>query len=317
MIITNPHDFPAAYVNAMADRRIPQRRRISVTELLQPPQMRALWLEHFDEVPLVIGEDDHDLFHGNAVHAYLHQHAGTEAIAEERLSYVVDGWTVHGTPDYAEMQPSDWLGLGDGGLLIDWKTTKVRALRYDRKEWEQQVNLYAYLLQVNGVQVSRLVIWAFLKDWDRSRRGTDEGYPSAHACKLFPALWPISEQHAFLMERLRLHQEAEDGIYRPCTGEERWQYTSYALIKQGNERATKTGIETYEMAAALADAQTEPPRAWADWWTIRTDTTQPLRCAHWCPVRDYCVQRKHELWQLQGGADDRDPVAGVVGAPQG
>ena len=305
MLTHNPHSFPESYVRSMSDRRIPEPNRISITELLQPPQLRALWLANYDEIPLVIGEDDHDLFHGNAVHFYLAHHARAEAIAEERLSYVVDGWTVHGTPDYAELSGQDWLGLGDGGTLIDWKTTKVRALRYDKVEWEQQVNLYAYLLQVNGVTVSQLVVWAFLKDWDRSKRGTDPDYPAAHACKLYPRLWPITEQHEFLMERLRLHREAQDGIYRPCTPAERWQHTTYALMKEGNQRATKV-FETYAEAETYADAATERPRQWGDWYTIEERVGPPLRCQSWCPVSAYCLQRKLELRDIyeaqeQGG----------------
>jgi len=301
MIVSNPYDLPKAYVNAMQHRRVPQANRISVTELIQPPQMRALWLANFADIPLVVGEDDHDLFHGNAVHYYLAAHADAEAIAEERLSYTVDGWEVHGTPDYAELAGQDWLGLGDGGTLIDWKTTKVRALRYDKAEWEQQTNLYAYLLQVNGIAVSRLVIWAFLKDWDRNARGSDPTYPASHACKLLPRLWPITEQHDFLMERLRLHREAQDGIYRPCAPAERWQHTTYAVQKVGNARATKAGIESYAEAERLAEAMTERPRDWRDWYEIRADTSPPLRCQGYCPVRDYCPQRTHELMQMQGG----------------
>jgi hypothetical protein len=134
-LIENPYSLPEAYVNAVSKQRVPQPRRISVTELLSPARLRALWLAHYQDIVLVAGDNDHDLFHGSAIHAYLEQHAGGSAIVESQLTHRIGDWTVHGTPDHL-----DWLAFGEEGLLIDWKSCKVRALQYDKEEWAQQIN---------------------------------------------------------------------------------------------------------------------------------------------------------------------------------
>lgn len=286
--VLNPHNLPDAYVRAVSQRRVPQPKTISVTELIQPPQMRALWLEHHEDIPLVAGEDDHDLFHGNAVHAYLERFAGATAIAEQKMEYVIDGWRITGTPDSIE-----WLGLQDT-LLIDWKTTKVRALRYDKKEWEQQANLYRHLAKLNGVEIDRIEVWAFLKDHDRQMLHDPE-YPRAHLCLLPVPVWPVVRAHDFLMTRLRLHQAAQEGVYAHCTDEERWLRSSWAVKGIQNARATKAGFATKDDARAYAAALVEPPKHWADWYELRKDRTEPLRCQSYCPVSSFCSQRQAEL----------------------
>lgn len=286
--VLNPHNLPAAYVAAVSQRRVPQEKTISATELLSPPQQRALWLDHHEEIPLVAGVDDHDLFHGNAVHAYLERFAGATAIAEERMAYQIDGWKITGTPDSIE-----WLGLQDT-LLIDWKTTKVRALQYDKQEWEQQANLYVHLARLNGVEIHGIQLWIFLKDWDRQMLHNPE-YPRAHLCRIDVPVWPVVRAHDFLMTRLRLHQAAQEGAYAHCSDDERWVRTSWAVQKITNSRATKAGFKTKDEAREYAAALIEPPRHWADWYELRADVSEPLRCQSWCPVSQFCEQRQAEL----------------------
>ena len=292
-LVSNPHGLPEAYCRAVAQRRVPQPKTISVTELIQPPQMRALWLEHHEEIPLVAGVDDHDLFHGNAVHAYLEKFAGATSIAEQQMEYEIEGWRITGTPDSIE-----WLGLSDT-LLIDWKTTKVRALKYDKKEWEQQANLYVHLARLNGVDITRIEVWAFLKDFDKQMLH-DPTYPRAHLCLLPVPVWPTVRAHDFLMTRLRLHQAAQEGVYAHCTDEERWLRSSYAVKGIQNARATKAGFGSAEEAAEYAAALVEPPKRWQDWYELREDRSEPLRCASYCPVAPYCSQRQAELAEAAG-----------------
>lgn len=281
MRITNPHNLPEAYVRAVSVQRIAQVGRISVTELLKPPQQRALELQYVDDIE-VTADSQIDLFFGNAVHEYLAKFAGPDTLAEERMQVVIDGWTVHGTPDAAE-----WLEATDG-VLTDWKTTRVRALRYDREEWRQQVNLYAHLLRLNGMPVAQLQVKAFLKDWDRAG-AKDDGYPTSPIVHVPVPMWPEQQAHDFLMQRLRLHRQGARGYYGPCTPDERWQHTSYAVTKQGNQRPTRV-FDTREDAETFAAASTEAPRNWRDWYVIDERVSDPIRCKSFCRVAQFCDQ---------------------------
>ena len=296
MIITNRASLVQPYVRAVSQFREPVRGRISVTELLSPPQARSLVLEHWE----TLTEDAADriwLFFGTAVHEYLAKFAGDDALAEERLEYTVDGWTVHGTPDYME-----WLTVEDG-LLIDWKTTKCSSLRYERLEWERQVNLYAHLLRLNGYPVAAVEVQAFLRDFDGARKADPE-YPRNPVVRVPYRLWDAAEAHTFLWERIRLHKAAARGLYPPCTDEDRWMRFEWAAVKAGNTRATAK-FPTREQAEQFARDNTEHPRKVEDWWSIEPRGGVPNRCLEWCNVAQHCGQ--HADWLLAN-----QPAAEVI-----
>lgn len=281
--VTNPHGLPEPYVRAVSQARVPERGKISVTELLQPAQMRSLELQYEDEIEET-ADSRIDLFFGLAVHEYLARFAGPDALAEETLTYTVDGWLVHGTFDYAE-----WLGVDDG-VLTDWKTTRVRALKYDKPEWEAQVNLYAHLMRLNGYPLSGVQVKAFLKDWDRSLLNQD-GYPRAPIVHVPVPLWDAERAHAYLLGRLRLHKQAARGYYPPCTDEERWQHTSYAVVskREGAQRATRV-FDTREQAEQFSDATVGRPRKPDDWYEVEERRSEPLRCKFYCAAAPWCEQ---------------------------
>jgi hypothetical protein len=287
--VLNPFDLPQAYVNAVSKRRIPQPKRISVTELLTPARLRALWLLHYDEIPLIAGDNDHALFHGNAVHEYLRQHAGGSAIVESQLTHRIGDWTIHGTPDHL-----DFLIFGEPGHLTDWKTTTVRALQYDKPDWEAQINLYAWLLQANGYEVDQATCWIFLRDWDRNKR-VDPAYPRSHACRIDVPLWEPAFVQRFMEERLQAHIAAQTESLPDCTDEERWKRSTYAVYsrKPGTQRASMVSTK-FSDAVQYAVANTKDLGQWESWWSIEEREGQPLRCATWCQVAPYCGQWQSE-----------------------
>lgn len=279
MKVTNIHGLPEAYWRACAVQRPRAGNRISVTELLQPPQLRQLLRVHRE----TLTEDCADMvdaFFGTAVHAHLEQFASAGEEAERMLEWhdPETGWTVHGTPDV----------YGDG-VLTDWKTTRVRALGYDRQEWQEQTNLYAHLLRRAGYAVDAIVVWALLKDYDPQKRRED-GYPRAALVKIPMPVWPDADVAAFLERRLRLHELAEDrGIYGECTDEERWKRDTWAVVPRGKERAIHVA-KTKDEARDYANAAVQELAEWRDYYDIVKRDGEPARCLSYCPVRSVCPQ---------------------------
>lgn len=290
MRITNVYGLPEPYVRAASVQRITRPYTISVTQLIKPPQMLALELAHADEI-VKDAADCIDLFFGTAVHHYLDHFSSPDAESEKVLTWDEEGWTVHGTPDYAE-----WYGLDDQAVLTDWKTTKVRALAYDKPEWEQQVNLYAHLLRLNGDAVSECRVWAFLKDWDKGKLGADPEYPRAPLCLVPVALWDAMRAHEFMRERLLLHAAAlEDGLYGFCTPEERWQRPTWAVwSEKGRPARPHRVLATKTEAREWAVASTKELGHWSDWWRIEKRDGEPLRCKLYCDAAPFCGQ-----WQAE------------------
>lgn len=282
MNVSNVYDLPQPYYEAVRNPRLTAPRTISVTELIKPPQMLALEYQHREELTVDASDMIHRFF-GTAVHHWLDHHAG-EALSENTLIFEHDGWTITGTPDHAE-----WLGHGDG-VLTDWKTTTVRALGYDRPEWTEQVNLYAHLMRLNRMRIDDVQVWAFLKDWDKGKL-REPDYPRAPLCRVPLDLWDAATAHEFMLERLQMHREAlEDGVYAPCTPQERWQKGGWAVTKHGNERASYVALDRNE-ALTWAEGKTkDKPGTWDDWYRVQYRPGEPLRCQSYCDVAQFCGQ---------------------------
>jgi CRISPR/Cas system-associated exonuclease Cas4 (RecB family) len=57
------------------------------------------------------------------------------------------------------------LFIKDLGLVVDWKTTKVKSLRYFPSEQQRwQVQIYGYLLEKNGYKVNEVALVAIPRD---------------------------------------------------------------------------------------------------------------------------------------------------------
>lgn len=116
MQITNLTGLPEPLVNAVSQTREPRRGQISVTELIKPPQMRALTLRHWAE----LSEDASERIWatmGQLMHKLLEEHGRESSthLIEHTLSSEVAGLTVTGTFDLYRLD----------GVLTDYKFVSV------------------------------------------------------------------------------------------------------------------------------------------------------------------------------------------------
>lgn len=276
MIITNINNLPAPLVQAVSrhsHERAPNR--ISVTELIQPPQIRALTLQHDSELKEDAGDRIWALL-GTLLHAALEKHAQglKNVIAEEALETVVLGWTVVGHYDLSEM-------VLDGELLTDYKLTSVWAIRDGIKpEWESQLNLYAHLIRQAGRHVNQIQIVSIGRDWSKQKARFDSQYPQQQVQVSAVPLWTDTEASEFIQERVRLHQEAEKGNWPECTPAERWaRPDQFALMKKGQKRAVKLYDSKHAAEWALAKDQ-----------YIQDRPGENVRCESYCSVKNHCRQ---------------------------
>ncbi len=278
MRITNLNNLPEPLVRAVT--RHPRRREpnvISVSELIQPPQLRALALAHANEIV----EDASDRIWallGTLLHGVLERNAQglKDTISEEELEVEVLGWKVIGHYDLSEM-------VLDGELLTDWKLTSIWAIKDGIKpEWEAQLNLYAELIRRAGRYVSQLQIVAIGRDWSKSKAQFDPSYPQQQVQIFSVPLWTPEQAAEYLEERVRLHQDATKGTYPECTPQERWEReTQWALMKKGQKRAVKLYLN--RDAAVLAAGEAKD-------LSIVERRGVSVRCESYCPVSKWCGQ---------------------------
>lgn len=280
MKITNRHNLPWALVRAaQRDNYSRGESRKSVTQLISPPRIDLLRERHSGEMSTDLVDKIWSML-GSAVHHLLEQGAAEGHTPEERLFTTIGGWVISGQVDVQH----------DDGVpgIIDYKVTSVWSVMFDKPEWEQQLNAYAYLVwAAKGIKIEKLQICAILRDWRRSDADKDPTYPQQPIQLVDVALWSEDEQAAWLAERVALHQAAttaiEFGEELPrCTDDERWiRASKWAVFKPGGKRATKV-VDNEE------DARAEAERVGG---TVQQRGGEPKRCTgNYCGVRDWCSQ---------------------------
>lgn len=265
--------------NAKYDKGKAER---SVTQLIMPPQIDLLRKAHFKEMEKDISEEWFALF-GSAVHYILELGIDAQQTPEERLFLDVNGWTISGAIDLQTPV--------DGGVVIsDYKVTTAYPLTANegeaKKEWEEQVNMQAYLVErVKNVKVVGVEIVAIVRDWERRKAAIELNYPAAPVVKVPVRLWSREEQEAFILNRVMVHQDAEMayalGEALPeCSPSERWaKGDKWVLMKVGGKRASKTFYSREEAEAYPVEAGYE----------MQYRPGKSMRC-DFCGVSQWCDQ---------------------------
>jgi hypothetical protein len=289
MIITNKFNLPGPLYRALAgsDRDHVVKGDISVTGLLKPPRMATMTRRHQAEIETDASSRTWSLF-GKAIHAYVARDAKSGDITERTLSVELHGLTLFGTPDYYDAETK---------TLYDYKVTGV-ASTYDgvKEEWQQQLNIYAWMLEREGFPVEHLKVQVIYRDFMDSKSGHGD-YP-AHPTPTFDVKkWTPEETEAFVSLRMGLHTGAgtlPDERLPACLPKERWDKpTTYAVKKIGNKTASRV-LDTMEAAQEwIAQSTEEKERSK---FGVEVREGESIRCARYCPVWAFCDygKRVHE-----------------------
>ena len=289
--ITNNKGFPEALVKAVTNdtysRGTADR---SVTGLLAPPRQAALIERHGGMISEDVSERTFALY-GQLVHLLL-ERAGEQsrnAINEERLYAEVGGWTISGQTDTLTLTEDQrsW-------IISDYKF--VTAYKFKRsysgelvipEDYEQQLNLYAYLLRVNGFKVDGLKIVAIYRDWSKLEAKRDKNYPQLGAETHDIPLWSEERAKAFIEERVRLHQAAENDLPE-CTDDERWaKPDKYALMPTAKSVRARKLFDSRVDATTWAAANNMKPG-----FVVDHRKGANVRCENYCVVSEWCEQFK-------------------------
>ncbi len=284
MIITNNHGAPATLV-ALARKNYYSKgdSDYSVTELLSPPRVRRLQERH----DAALTKDVSDMLWallGSALHVVAERASAEDHVTEERIVAEIDGVKVSGGIDLQEMTP-------EGVIITDYKFTSAYSVMNEKKEWEEQLNLYKWLVEsVKRIPVKGLRICALIRDFSRHDRR--ENYPDAPIHMVDIPMWDSVTAEAFVRSRLQLHTEAKfaDAMEEPlppCSAEERWfSETTYAVKKEGRKTAVRV-FKTIEEAQELAAKEKG---------YVETRAGEPRRCTgNFCGVAEFCEQYQSEV----------------------
>ena len=279
MKITNKCGLPDTIVNALNKPTYTKGgAHMSATELLSPPRMVQLRIANADAIEMDAADMVWALF-GTAIHGVLEHGQGDNHIVEERLHTEIDGWTISGAIDLQTIKENS-IGISD------YKTTGVWAVMNDKKDWEYQLNIYAWLVQrVKKLPVDSLEIVAIIRDWKRWESEVKKDYPDAPIKTIQIPIWTEEQQEQFVRDRVHLHAEAmfqaqTGGSLPECSRDDMWEKpTVWAVKKPGAARAK-----------SLHYTESEAVKAAGEDLEIELRPGERTRCANYCNVRDFCSQ---------------------------
>jgi hypothetical protein len=284
MKLTNRFGIPETFVNVLKRPTYSKgAAHLSVTQLINSPKIVALTKKFEAELEQDVADMVWSIF-GSAIHNILEHGKDENHLVEERIHSMVDGWKISGAVD---LQVVD----DQGGISIrDYKTTSVWAVMNEKIEWEQQLNIYAWLVDTvkEDFHVTDLGIVAIIRDWSRRDAARNPDYPQAPVKELPIKLWPYEERKEFVQSRITSHSACEFSMETgedlpPCTPEEMWEKpTTWAIKKVGGARAKSVHDTEESMLKALEIAGPA--------YEIEVRPGSRTRCESFCPVNTYCQQ---------------------------
>ena len=290
MKITNKFNVPETLV-ALATRDYYTKgdADYSVTEIISPPRIQRLRRRHHEEMEQDIADMLWMLL-GTALHVVAERSEVIGHTNEERLSVGIDDVILSGAID---LQRND----KDGTVITDYKFTSAWAIMNDKPEWEQQQNIYKYLVErVKKQPVKKLEICALIRDWSRRDAMYKSDYPQAPIQVINIPIWTYDRVEHFIRERINMHRDAKvsadwEEELPLCTEEERWvRETKYAVKKENRKTAVRV-FDSEEEALGLLSEMPEKDKGF-----IEIRKGEAVRCTgNFCGVSQWCSQYQNSL----------------------
>ena len=285
MRYTNTNNICSQIVEAIEndDYDVPRNENVLPAHaLFTPVKQTVLKQRHDDEIVTDVADEVWSLL-GRAVHYILAKNKSDDVLIETRVeAFLIIGekeYAITGKPDYFDTKT---------GVLHDFKITStwsyIFGIKEGKIEWEQQLNIYAWILRQNGYVVNKLVITAILRDWQQREAQNNADYPPVQVVDIDIPLWSETEQHLYIMNRviqLSMARSQLDNDITVCSERERWRKpTTWALFKNSNVKATKVFHNQEDLAYYLKDNKQE--------FRVEERKGEDRRCTGYCNVSKFC-----------------------------
>ena len=325
--LTNKNNIPELFARACEIDRHRTYGDISVTQLIDAPQIR--FLKATEEVTEDVSDMLWMLF-GTAMHHILERaevgHASARQLIDAAVTLdEIGGGKTGGAADYLrELARSEFPDAFNSEILVektvsvvvkgkhgtlelsgtcdkfevaacrlrDYKLTSTYAYTYEesKKKWYAQLNVYAFMFREMGYEVDEAVITALFKDWKTSGKFHSKDYPPSMVMDIPVKLYPHEKVKKYVEDRIDLHLRAMNRDVVPCTEKERWASASvWKVQKVGAKRALNHGVFDNEAQAIkfMSDNEIKYPKL-----EIIHKPGENKRCENYCPCSGVCPQFK-------------------------
>lgn len=268
---TNKYNLPNRVIKVLTGNRVdkqPSLDRLSVTDLINEPLMRILYIKHWDKIV----RDYSDMLipvQGIALHSRYEMYASDDEDAEIKLEIPIDGITLVGMADSVILK-----------VIIDVKQTGVYTWKYKVYKWTEQLNTYAWMWYQKGIKVEELIIDIWCRDWKQSCV-TWKDYPPIPYMELKLDLWPLEKQEKYVKDQVKKHLDFP--VYNditqyktPCSDKTRGK--RWEGYKGKNKTPTKVADTEQEVVKWSKKQKFE----------TRIEKSSPVFCERYCKARNVC-----------------------------
>lgn len=331
---TNRMNLPQAFVNAITTDNHVVNGDISVTQLIDAPQIRQLKktndyeMDILDMVGMMVGTGFHDYieklsFSSNYRARVLEEASGIlkglgedkganwmlklieekfkgeindDVVMEQTLSMEVDGMVLSGTFDRFTKST---------GLLEDYKTTSANSMMFPemKQSYKTQLNIYAILLKENGYDVQAARIIAVLKDHSKMKIMQNRDYPREPIVMMDVPILDYDTVMKFIRSRVKLHKRADAGEIILCTKKDTWSKADIFKVKKVGGKKSLRNLPTEAMAKTYIDENAHKYKEGELW--IDHIEPEPFRCAKgYCSMASVCPQYRKEREKAAEAAQD-------------
>ena len=239
----------------------------SVTELLKPARIRALEKLHDAILETDVSDRIFSLY-GQITHGIL-ERANKGGVAEQRYFAYVDGVKITCAVDLLEGTT-----VSEYKFVTAWKAKKGA----DISDYVSQVNLQAYILEKNNIEVGKLQIVALLRDWSKMEASRDPDYPQSQVVVIPIVRWPDKMVYEFLSKRIKAHEGAKKELPE-CDELERWEKPPKFAVKKPGRYAALRLLDTEEDAKKFIALQPKNGDLF-----IENRKGVSIRCSYYCAV---------------------------------
>ena len=243
----------------------------SVTEILNP--VRMIWLNkrYKNEIETDVSSRIWSLL-GTSTHHIVEEYETDTSITEERLYHNIEGLTLTGQIDIYEDK-----------TLWDLKVTSMWSKMYGYPiQWEQQLNIYRYLMVKSGFEVDKLKSLVIFRDWTKYQ-GMKKGINSQVDVDL-KRVWDLEETEEFIRKQLieiKAMRDLRDEDLPLCSPEDRWaDDTKYAVMKLNRKSAVK-------LHDNMQDAQVDAGKRGSGHY-VEIRKGKDKRCIDYCDCNKFC-----------------------------
>src|SRR5574343_760863 len=257
----------------------------SVTTLLDSPRIVQLGRRYKDQI-VRSPEQQVSAFIGSCVHSGFEKSLRLQSLIDDK--YDIERTVFDKIEDRLITGKFDI--LLNQRHLYDIKTCKTWKQIFDpgHREWTEQLNLYAYLLQRRGVEVRSLNVVALYLDWVEREMLAKPEYPRKPVEEYELTLWYFEDTDLFIRDRIRRMKEAEilsDNSLPLCTSEDMWEKNkdgTFAVFKDEKAQRAARKFNTQEEAVAYAKEK----------GCLIVEKRLPIRtrCEKWCDAAPWCNQ---------------------------